>query len=144
MGFATSKSDSSLFIQQSQNGPVSLLLYVDDLVIAGTNPEEIGRVKSQLVASFNMKDLGDLHYFLDRSDPNTPRHIDQPMSLCIEYVFQVRHDRLLTGLNTPGLEFEATSRLQTSLQWEMVPKNFQKPHMPNYDLGQHQISDRSD
>ena len=43
---------------------VSTLLYVDDLVIADTDLEEIDHVKSQLAASFNMKDLGDLHYFL--------------------------------------------------------------------------------
>ena len=64
MGFATSKSNSSLFIRQGQSGPISLLLYVDDLVITGTDLEKIGHVKSQLAASFDMKDLGDLHYFL--------------------------------------------------------------------------------
>ena len=41
MGFTTSKSDSSLFLRLRQHGPVSLLLYVDDLVIAGANLEEI-------------------------------------------------------------------------------------------------------
>ena len=64
MGFALSKLDSSHFIQQSQNGPVSILLYVDDLVIDDANMDEISRVKSQLMASFEMKGLGDLHYFL--------------------------------------------------------------------------------
>ena len=32
MGFAASKSDSSLFVRQGQLGLVSILLYVDDLV----------------------------------------------------------------------------------------------------------------
>ena len=41
-----------------------MLLYVDDLVIASTNLEDISCVKSQLVASFEMKDLGELHYLL--------------------------------------------------------------------------------
>ena len=64
MGFATSKSDSSLFIRKGRLGPVSILLYVDDLVITGADLGEIDRVKLQLAASFNMKYLGDLHYFL--------------------------------------------------------------------------------
>ena len=64
MGFAPSKSDSSLFIRKDRNGPVSILLYVDDLIIDDANLDEISRVKSQLMASFEMKDLGDLHYFL--------------------------------------------------------------------------------
>ena len=64
MGFATSKSDSLLFVRQGQHELISVLLYVDELVIVSTNLDEIGRDKSQLVASFDMKDLGDLHYFL--------------------------------------------------------------------------------
>ena len=64
MGFQPSQSDSSLFIQQGHKGLVSILLYVEDLVIADVDLEEIGQVKSQLVATFEMKDLGDLHYFL--------------------------------------------------------------------------------
>ena len=64
MGFQPSKLDSSLFIRQGRNGPVSILLYVDDLIIADTDLEEISRVKSQLATSFEMKDLGDLNYLL--------------------------------------------------------------------------------
>ena len=59
--FSLSKSDSSLLVQTSQTRPLSILLYVDDLVIAGVDLGEILRVKSQLAASFDMKDLGDLH-----------------------------------------------------------------------------------
>ena len=64
MGFATSKSNSSLFIRKGRLGPVSILLYTDDFVITGADLDEIGLVKLQLAASFDMKDLGDLHYFL--------------------------------------------------------------------------------
>ena len=61
MGFVTSKSDSSLFIWRGRLEPVSILLYVDDLVITSADLGEINRVKLQLAASFNMKDMGDLH-----------------------------------------------------------------------------------
>ena len=44
MGFATSKSESSLFIRKGRLGPVSILLYVDDLVITGADLGEIDRV----------------------------------------------------------------------------------------------------
>ena len=64
MGFLASKSESSLFIRQSPDGPTCILLYVDDLVITGPGLDEIGQVKSQLSDTFAMKDLGDLHYFL--------------------------------------------------------------------------------
>ena len=75
MEFQPSKSYSSLFIRQSGTEPVSILLYGDDLVIAGADLEEIGRVKSQLTAPFEMKDLGDLHYFLGIEVIRTPEGI---------------------------------------------------------------------
>ena len=56
-------------------GPVSILLYVDDLVITGADLGEIDRVKLQLAASFDMKDLGDLHYFLGIEVICTPEGI---------------------------------------------------------------------
>ena len=73
MGFATSKSDSSLFIRKGRLRPVSILLYVDDLVITGADLGEIDRMKQQLAASFDMKDLGDLHYFLGIEVIRTPK-----------------------------------------------------------------------
>ena len=60
MGFATSKSDNSLFIRKGRLGLVTILLYVDDLVITDADLGEIDHVKFQLVASFDMKDLGAL------------------------------------------------------------------------------------
>ena len=59
MDFALSKSDSSLFVRTSQTELISILLYVDDLVIAGVDVREISRMESQIAASFDMKDLGD-------------------------------------------------------------------------------------
>ena len=40
------------------------MLYVDDLVITGPDLPEMSRVKTQLSGGLDMKDLGDLHYFL--------------------------------------------------------------------------------
>ena len=75
MGFAMLKLDSSLFIQKGRLGPVSILLYVDDLVITGADLGEINRVKLQLATSFDMKDLGDLRYFLKIEVICTPEGI---------------------------------------------------------------------
>ena len=45
MRFATSESDSSLFIRKGRLGPVSISLYVDDMVITSADLGEIDRVK---------------------------------------------------------------------------------------------------
>ena len=45
------------------------------MVIVGADPDEISRIKLQLVASFGMKDLGDRHYFLGIEVIRTPEGI---------------------------------------------------------------------
>ena len=61
MGFVASMSDSSLFIRKGSEGPVCILLYVDDLVITGPDLAAISNGKSQLLSAFEMKDLRNLH-----------------------------------------------------------------------------------
>jgi len=61
--FHQSQYDSSLFIHKTATGIV-LLIYVDDMVITGSDQASIQQLKQQLQASFQMKDLGCLHYFL--------------------------------------------------------------------------------
>jgi hypothetical protein len=51
------------------------LLYVDDLIITSADLDELNRMKRELAASFNMKDLGDLHYFLGIEVIRTPEGI---------------------------------------------------------------------
>ena len=64
-----------LLARKGRLGPVSILLYVDDLVITGADLGEIDHVKLQLAASFDMKDLGDLHYFVGIEVIRTPEGI---------------------------------------------------------------------
>ncbi|XP_074304226.1 uncharacterized protein LOC141638943 [Silene latifolia] len=63
-GFVQSMYDYSLFSYVKENVEVHILVYVDDLVLGGTDYEALSRVKSYLGACFHMKDLGDLKYFL--------------------------------------------------------------------------------
>jgi histone deacetylase 1/2 len=39
-------------------------VYVDDLVITGANQDDINRFKAEMHSTFNMSDLGLLHYYL--------------------------------------------------------------------------------
>ena len=43
---------------------IMLVLYVDDLILTGDSVVEICEIKQQLGSRFEMKDLGELHYFL--------------------------------------------------------------------------------
>ncbi|CAM8959567.1 unnamed protein product [Rhodiola kirilowii] len=63
-GFVQSLNDYSLFTLKMQDEFLILLVYVDDVVITGTSPRIIDKVKLFIHDKFQIKDLGLLKYFL--------------------------------------------------------------------------------
>ena len=53
-----------LLLCKVKNGITTLLVYVDDIIIMGSYPDSILQPQQSLHASFHMKDLGPLTYFL--------------------------------------------------------------------------------
>ena len=62
-GFTQSRYDPSLFLHTTSTGITVLLVYVDDIIITGTDGSLIKSIQASLRDYFNMKDLGPLHYF---------------------------------------------------------------------------------
>ena len=63
-GYKQSNSDHTLFIKKRENLITCLIIYIDDMVITGSDLEEISRLRERLFKEFEMKDLGRLKYFL--------------------------------------------------------------------------------
>ena len=59
-----SKSDHSVFYRNSHSGIILLVVYVDDIVITGSDSTGISSLKSFLHDQFHTKDLRMLRYFL--------------------------------------------------------------------------------
>jgi histone deacetylase 1/2 len=64
LGFVSSKADTSLFIFSRDGVQIYMLVYVDDIVIAGSTPKVVDRLVRSLMDTFPIKDLGKLDYFL--------------------------------------------------------------------------------
>ena len=62
-GMMKSKSDHSVFYKQSEAGIILLVVYMDDIVIIGSDAIGISSLKSFVHAQFHTKDLGMLKYF---------------------------------------------------------------------------------
>ena len=63
-GFQRSTSDHSVFVRHSSNGTIVLIVYVDDIIISGSDSTGIADLKTYLSKHFHTKDLGALRYFL--------------------------------------------------------------------------------
>lgn len=63
-GFKQSWSDYSLFIRNTQGRFRTLLVYVDDVILAGNSLQDIIETKQFLASHFKLKDIGQLRYFL--------------------------------------------------------------------------------
>ncbi|KAL8127142.1 hypothetical protein AgCh_014167 [Apium graveolens] len=64
MKFIQSKADYSLFILAQDHSITLILIYIDDLLICGNCNHSIESLKTMFSQVFNMKDLGDVTYFL--------------------------------------------------------------------------------
>ena len=64
VGFVSSHCDSSLFIHKTTTAITVLLVYVDDILLIGSDPLYIEQLICQMHSQFSMKDLGNVSYFL--------------------------------------------------------------------------------
>jgi hypothetical protein len=58
-GYSRCHSDHCVYFKRLENGSyIILLLYVDDMLVVGSNMHDINVIKKKLANSFAMKDLG--------------------------------------------------------------------------------------
>lgn len=95
IGFVQSLADPSLFIFRLGCHTIFFLLYVDDIVITGSDDKLVHNFIDELAQGFDIKDLGSLHYFLGlQVNPhNQGIHVSQ---LKYAYDLLVKHDMLLS------------------------------------------------
>ena len=62
--FRKSHSDHALFIKRTEGRYVAVLVYVDDIIIASNNDDDVIFVKTSLAQHFKLQDLGPIRFFL--------------------------------------------------------------------------------
>ena len=63
-GFKQCISDPNMYIKDFGDHAFIIVLYVDDLIVTGSQPVLIQNMKCDLQKQFEMTDLSILHYFL--------------------------------------------------------------------------------
>lgn len=93
-------------------------MYVDNILLAGKSQQKIARIKANLGKQFQLKDMGELHYFLGVSVQQHSEEIwiGQPAyTQVIIKKFQMEHCKPANTPVTPG-----TKQLKATAQSEMV------------------------
>jgi hypothetical protein len=64
MGYGQCNGDHTIFYKHTKQKITILAVYVDDIIITGDDEEETMKLKESLRKEFELKDLGQLKYFL--------------------------------------------------------------------------------
>lgn len=64
-GYNQGQANHTLFFKHNNDGKKTILIvYVDDIIVTGDDDVEVGRLKQMLANEFEVKDLGQLKYFI--------------------------------------------------------------------------------
>ena len=64
LNYKQNNIDHTLFIKQKPGKVTVFIVYVDDMVVITNDSSEIKTLQRQLAIEFELKDLGNLNYFL--------------------------------------------------------------------------------
>jgi hypothetical protein len=63
-GFQKSLSEATLYVKRINDDVLIISLYVDDLLVTGSNTEQVEKFKQNMIQVFEMTDLGFMSFFL--------------------------------------------------------------------------------
>ncbi|CAJ2651582.1 unnamed protein product [Trifolium pratense] len=107
-GYTQSTSDYSLFTIKQQNHFTALLIYVDDVILTGTDIQEITRIKTILDNNFKIKDLGVVKYFLGLEVAHSKEGISISQR---KYCLDLLHDSGLLGSKPASTPLDPSIKL---------------------------------
>jgi len=108
MGYSQCNGDDTLFYRHSGNRITILAVYVDDIVITGDDTLEITRLKENLSKEFEVKDLGQLRYFLGIEIARSPKGIVLSQR---KYVLDLLNDTGMLGCRPASTPIEQNHKL---------------------------------
>jgi histone deacetylase 1/2 len=82
--FIRSDADFSVYVAQVGNVKFFIVVYVNDLILVCNNKDKLLQVKEELFRKFEMKDLGDLHFFLGME-------VERDHAQCLLYINQIEY-----------------------------------------------------
>jgi hypothetical protein len=123
MGYRQSNADHTLFFKHRGGKIVILIVYVDDIVITGNDDDGIACLKKMLAKSFEVKDLGFLHYFLGIEVVYGPQGIYLSQR---KYVLDLLAETGMLGCKPASTPIELNHRTRADLGDTLDKQNYQR------------------
>ena len=120
MGFKQCVLDNCLFVKHIGEEIYLISLYVDDILIAGTDLNEVARIKQQFTDRFEMKDMGELNYYLGMKITRSDDYIKLDQAGYLRDVLE-KYGYLLRGLEE--------KKVNTPMERELKLRKFEKDSM---------------
>ena len=87
-GFTTNECDKCVYTKTVENAHIIICLYVDYMLILGTNNEVIKSIKKMLSNNFDMQDLGVTDIILGIKITRTPDEISLSQSYYVDKMIE--------------------------------------------------------
>lgn len=112
--YQQAQADHTLFYRHKNGKTTILIVYVDDIILTGDDIMEMDRLKKALTLEFEMKDLGNLRYFLGMEIARSKSGISVSQR---KYVLDLLKETGMLGCKPaetpidPNVKFDRTSNL---------------------------------
>ncbi|KAK4260610.1 hypothetical protein QN277_003703 [Acacia crassicarpa] len=121
LGYTQGQADDTLFIKRVNDRVTILVVYVDDIIITGNDEESITLLKQDLSAEFQVKDLGQMRYFLGLEIARTKKGINVSQR---KYTLDLLHETGMLGSQPEGTPMEEGCHLQ--IKPKGIPTNSER------------------
>jgi histone deacetylase 1/2 len=119
-----SEADPSVYVTQVGDVKFFIVVYVDDLILVCNDQNKLLRIKEELNQKFEMKDLGELHFFLgmevERNHDQRLLRINQ-----IKYLKEILKCFRMEECKPIGVSFNPKMKLQRNAngndEWKGFP-----------------------
>ena len=111
-GFVQCQSDHTLFVKHFPEGKLAIIIvYVDDIILTGNHEEKIDLLKKLLSKEFEIKDLGNLKYFLGMEIARSKKGIAVSQR---KYVLDLLNETRMLGCKPAETPMDSTVKLEES------------------------------
>ena len=123
MGYKQCNGDHTLFYRHRGKKIAILVVYVDDIIITGDDTQEIAQLKENISKEFEVKDLGQLKYFLGIEIARSPRGIVLSQR---KYVLDLLCDTGMLGCRPASTPIEQNHKLCAELGDPVNKERYQR------------------